>query len=83
MTIIVTLTNNSDQEYHYYASDFQIKNNSGQLLSPYESGGGAIVPKGKTHMTLNFQVENTQDTELFWQPSNHIDDLTHFWKLSI
>lgn len=81
--IRVKLVNNSKGEYHYYASDLQIKTSSGSIIAPEQDGGGALAPGGTVYGYLDFLVANSHNSELIWQPSGYSDDLSHGWILNL
>ena len=83
LSVVIRIVNNSQDEYTYYASDFHLITKFGSIIDPEESGSGALAPTGHGKGTINFQIDDTHDTKLLWQPTGHSNDLSHVWTLNL
>jgi len=81
--VTINLMNNSSSEFDYYSTDYQIINDSGNIIDPEGADSGALAPGGHIKETLLFTVDTPHKATPLWQPAGYSNDLSHVWNLGL
>jgi Domain of unknown function (DUF4352) len=82
----IKIVNNSSGEIHYYASDFHIVTDTGNIIdadsqaSSLQIVSGSLAPGGSIEGNVAFGLIDVQNAKMIWQPDD-TNDLSYAWKL--